>query len=47
MRPMQARSQLVLFALANFALVRQSRLSVVPVSKDEWTVLCRMAGVKP
>jgi len=34
-------------ALANFALVRQARLSVVPVSKDEWKVLCRMAGIKP
>ena len=34
-------------ALANLALVRQSRLSVVPVSKDEWTVLCRMAEIKP
>ena len=34
-------------ALEGFALVRQSRLSVVPVSKNEWKVLCRMAGVKP
>ncbi|WP_374447492.1 EVE domain-containing protein [Stella sp.] len=33
--------------LANLALVRQSRLSVVPVSDDEWTVLCRMAGIRP
>ena len=32
--------------LANLALVRQSRLSVVPVSGDEWAVLCRMAGVE-
>ena len=34
-------------ALENLALVRQSRLSVVPVSTAEWKVLCRMAGIKP
>ncbi|HXY99165.1 MAG TPA: EVE domain-containing protein [Stellaceae bacterium] len=33
--------------LADFALVRQSRLSVVPVSVEEWRVLCKMGGVKP
>ena len=33
-------------ALKDLALVRQSRLSVVPVSKPEWKVLCKMAGVK-
>ena len=33
-------------ALADFALVRQSRLSVVPVSKGEWKVMCKMAGIK-
>jgi predicted RNA-binding protein with PUA-like domain len=31
--------------LASFALVRQSRLSVVPVSDAEWDLLCKMAGV--
>ncbi len=31
--------------LADLALVRQSRLSVVPVSADEWGVLLDMAGV--
>ena len=31
-------------ALAGFALVRQSRLSVVPVSAEEWAILCRMGG---
>jgi predicted RNA-binding protein with PUA-like domain len=31
--------------LANFALVRQSRLSVVPVSDAEWGLICKMAGV--
>jgi predicted RNA-binding protein with PUA-like domain len=33
-------------ALSQLALVRQSRLSVVPVSAAEWKILCRMAGVK-
>ncbi|MDB5410690.1 MAG: ubiquinol-cytochrome c reductase [Rhodospirillales bacterium] len=33
--------------LANFALVRQSRLSVVPVSDDEWRLVCAMAGADP
>lgn len=31
--------------LAGFGLVRQSRLSVVPVSDPEWRLLCEMAGV--
>ncbi|HLZ65443.1 MAG TPA: EVE domain-containing protein [Aliidongia sp.] len=31
--------------LADFALVRQSRLSVVPVRDAEWTMLCAMAGI--
>jgi predicted RNA-binding protein with PUA-like domain len=31
--------------LAQFSLLRQSRLSVCPVSEAEWAVLCRMAGV--
>lgn len=34
-------------ALSNLALVRQSRLSVVPVAEDEWALICRMAGVDP
>ena len=33
--------------LADLALVKQSRLSVVPVAKAEWKLLCKMAGVKP
>ncbi len=32
-------------SLAEFALVRQSRLSVVPVREAEWQKLCAMAGV--
>jgi len=30
-------------ALADFALVRQSRLSVVPVTNAQWQLICRMA----
>jgi predicted RNA-binding protein with PUA-like domain len=32
--------------LGQFALVRQSRLSVVPVAEPEWKMLCRMAGTR-
>ena len=31
--------------LANLLLVRQSRLSIVPVGDAEWKILCRMAGL--
>jgi predicted RNA-binding protein with PUA-like domain len=31
--------------LADLALVRQSRLSVVPVSSEHWKIICGMAGV--
>jgi predicted RNA-binding protein with PUA-like domain len=30
---------------ADFALVRQSRLSVVPVGDEHWQILCGMAGI--
>ncbi|MEM7669660.1 MAG: EVE domain-containing protein [Pseudomonadota bacterium] len=30
--------------LSDFALVRQSRLSVVPVSEEEWALICEMSG---
>jgi len=33
--------------LGDLALVRQSRLSVMPVTDKEWKVLCKMAGVDP
>jgi len=29
--------------LANLLLVRQSRLSVVPIGEAEWTLICKMA----
>ncbi len=32
--------------LENLALVRQSRLSVLPVEKDEWKLICAMGETK-
>ena len=32
--------------LQDLLLVRQSRLSVVPVSREHWKIICGMAGVK-
>lgn len=32
--------------LADFALVRQSRLSVMPVSDAQWALICKMGGLK-
>lgn len=32
---------------ADLALVRQSRLSVVPISDEHWAAICEMGGVKP
>ena len=33
--------------LAEFKLVRQSRLSVVPVGDTEWQLICTLGGVSP
>lgn len=33
-------------SLAGIALIRQSRLSVMPVSAEHWAILCRMGGWK-
>ena len=33
--------------LADIALVRQSRLSVLPVSEAHWKILCEMGGIEP
>ncbi len=33
--------------LAGLALVRQSRLSVLPVNADEWKIICKMGGTQP
>jgi predicted RNA-binding protein with PUA-like domain len=32
---------------ADFLLVKNSRLSVMPVSKEHWKLLSEMAGIKP
>ena len=34
-------------ALAEMALIRQSRLSVSPVREDEWRHICALAGLEP
>ena len=33
--------------LAEMMLVKNSRLSVQPVSQEEWDIICTMSGVKP
>lgn len=33
--------------LKDLALVRHTRLSVMPVAAEEWRILCKMAGVRP
>jgi predicted RNA-binding protein with PUA-like domain len=33
--------------LSGLSLLKQSRLSVCPVSEGEWSVLCNMAGIRP
>ena len=33
--------------LADLALIRQSRLSVMPVRPEEWRRLCEMGGISP
>ncbi len=32
---------------ADISLVRQSRLSVMPISDEHWRILCAMGGVEP
>ena len=34
-------------SLSELALVRQSRLSVMPVTASEWKQICKMAGINP
>jgi predicted RNA-binding protein with PUA-like domain len=33
--------------LAELPLIRQSRLSVMPIDDDSWTILCGLTGVSP
>lgn len=32
--------------LSAMALIKQSRLSVSPVTKDEWDIICKLGGLK-
>lgn len=34
-------------ALGDIALIRQSRLSVMPITAAQWKLICKMGGVKP
>jgi predicted RNA-binding protein with PUA-like domain len=34
-------------ALADIALIKQSRLSVMPITATQWKLICKMGGVKP
>lgn len=34
-------------ALAEIGLIRQSRLSVMPVTAAQWKIICKMGGIKP
>jgi predicted RNA-binding protein with PUA-like domain len=33
--------------LADIALIRQSRLSVMPITAPQWKLICKMGGIKP
>jgi len=33
--------------LTDIALVRQSRLSIAPITEEEWAILCRMGNTAP
>jgi predicted RNA-binding protein with PUA-like domain len=46
-RPVQLAEIRAEKRLKDLALVRHTRLSVMPVAAEEWRVLCEMAGVKP
>jgi predicted RNA-binding protein with PUA-like domain len=34
-------------ALSDIALIRQSRLSVMPITAPQWKLICKMGGIKP
>jgi len=46
-RPVNLAAMKAVPELANFALLRQSRLSVCPVSDAEWRTVCRLAETEP
>ena len=45
-KPVTLETVKVTPALANMALIKLSRLSVQPVTKDEWATVCKMGGLK-
>ncbi|MDQ2065213.1 EVE domain-containing protein [Xinfangfangia sp. CPCC 101601] len=46
-RPVTLEDCKVAPGLEQMALVRSARLSVQPVSPDEWQIICAMGGVSP
>lgn len=34
-------------ALSDIALIKQSRLSVMPITAAQWKLICKMGGIKP
>ena len=47
MKSVNDEKQLILDkALIEFQMIKQSRLSVVPVTKQEWNAICKMANLK-
>jgi len=47
LRPVTLDACKVQPGLEAMVLVRNTRLSVQPVTKDEWQIVCRMGGVDP
>jgi predicted RNA-binding protein with PUA-like domain len=46
-RPVSLSEMKEMAELAGFSLLRQSRLSVCPVSEKEWATICGKAGIAP
>ena len=46
-RPVQLAEIRAEKRLKDLALVRHTRLSVMPVAAEEWRILCKLAGVRP
>jgi predicted RNA-binding protein with PUA-like domain len=45
-KPVTLETVKVTPALADMALIKLSRLSVQPVTKEQWAIVCRMGGLK-
>ena len=44
-QPVSLRTMKAIPALAGLALIRQSRLSVCPITEPEWLEICRLGGI--